>query len=314
MRHRGQRLRLQREQASRTGVASRSFGVGTQAGGPLTSRVRSEAASVLDLQARAGNRAVAARVGSWRNGRVVIGASNVLNVHPMGPADGVRKIRESRGGGGLLGRTVASIDPVPPLLRPEAPAKTDAGWTTRAIPAPAPEPYLEEYWPTAGRHEMYPNIYLDVSPEWEERIKAGEDEHVADHMLGWRSTWATVADAIGELSKAPGSPKATEDAARADLWKRFVCALPADLRPAGAQPTDEAQTARWGFEPSTTMFRRLFEATVARDRSGWHTTTSELDHAEGPNEYRQVAGDTHIGETSSEDLIGQARAKAGRRG
>ena len=303
MRTRGQRLRLDREQAT-TGSAPAAARSPGPAAHPLAS-------SLLELQQLAGNRAVAAEIGSWRNGRVVLGASSVdLKAHPSPPPDGVRKIRESRNGGGLLGRTVASIDPTPPLLRPTAPVKVDGGWTTQAVPARAPEPYLETYWPTAGRHEMYPHVFLEVSAEWEDRLKAGEDEHVSDHTLGWKLTWGAISDAIAELARAPGPPQPNEEAARKDLWTRFKAALPPDLRPRGAEPADDAQTTVWGFSPSTTVFQRLFGATKARDHRGWHTTTSELDHQTGDDEFRQVDGTTRIGEVSSEDLLAEIRARA----
>ena len=231
-------------------------------------------------------------------------------IRPSRPTASARS-GESRGGGGLLGRTVASIDPTPPLLRADAPVKSGTGWTCQAIPAHAPEPFLEEWWPTTGLHEMYPHVFLDVSREWEDRLKAGEDEHVADHTLGWQVTWGAVSQVVGELAAAPGTPQPTEDAARADLWHRFRAALPADLRPAGAAPSDEAQTARWGFEPRTSLFRQLFLGTKARDQRGWHTTTSELDRQDGKDEFRHVAGDTRIGDVSSEALIGEIRATAG---
>lgn len=308
MRTRGQRLGLQREQ-----LTSLSDPLTTRQRGPIGSGTHPLAASLLELQQLAGNRAVAAEIGSWRNGRVVIGASNVdVKTHPSAPPDGVRKIRESRNGGGLLGRTVASIDPSPPLLRADAPVKVDHGWTCQAIPARAPEPYLETYWPTAGRHEMYPHVYLDVSADWEGRLKAGEEEHVSDHTLGWQVTWGAVSEAIANLAQSPGPALPTEDGARKDLWKRFKGALPGDMRPKSAEPTDEAQQAEWGFEPSTTLFQRLFGATKARDHRGWHTTTSELDHQAGDDEFRTVGGTTRIGEVTSEDLISEIRGTAAR--
>ena len=302
MRNRGQRLSTDRQALGSNLGSGRSS---STAGHPITT-------SLLDLQRLAGNQAVAAEIGSWRNGRVVIGVSNVdLKAHPSPPPNGVRAIRESRGGGGLLGRTVASIESAPPLMHADAPVKVDKGWTSQAIPARAPEPYLEEWWPTAGRHEMYPHVFLDVSQEWEDRLKAGEDEHASDHTLGWQVTWGTISRTIAELAKAPGPAQATEEAARADLWKRFRAALPADLRPNGDTPSDDAQTAQWGLEPSTSLFRRLFMGTKARDQRGWHTTTSELDHQDGNDEIRHVAGETRIGQVSSEDLIAELRAKAG---
>ena len=216
MRNRGQRLSTDRQALGSNLGSGRSS---STAGHPITT-------SLLDLQRLAGNQAVAAEIGSWRNGRVVIGVSNVdLKAHPSPPPNGVRAIRESRGGGGLLGRTVASIESAPPLMHADAPVKVDKGWTSQAIPARAPEPYLEEWWPTAGRHEMYPHVFLDVSQEWEDRLKAGEDEHASDHTLGWQVTWGTISRTIAELAKAPGPAQATEEAARADLWKRFRAPL-----------------------------------------------------------------------------------------
>jgi hypothetical protein len=312
MRNRGQRLRLDREQQTSGLATGRLDATAAPQRDSVSTAIHPMAASLLDLQRLAGNRAVAAEIGSWRNGRVVIGVSNVdLKAHPSQPPNGVREIRESRGGGGLLGRTVASIDPAPPLLRADAPTKVDKGWTCQAVPARAPEPYLEEWWPTAGLHEMYPHVYLDVSKEWEDRLKAGEDEHVSDHTLGWQVTWGTVSQTIADLAAAPGPVQPTEEAARTDLWKRFGAALPADLRPKGNAPSDDAQTAQWGFESSTSLFRRLFMGTKARDQRGWHTTTSELDRQEGNDEIRHVAGDTQIGTVSSEDLIGELRGKTG---
>jgi hypothetical protein len=123
MRARGQRLRLDRAQAT-----SLSDPMTAPPHGPVGSGVHPLATSLLELQRLAGNRAVAAEIGSRRNGRVVLGVSNVsLKEHPSAPPDGVRQIRESRNGGGLLGRTVASIDPSPPLLRAQTPVKVDHG-------------------------------------------------------------------------------------------------------------------------------------------------------------------------------------------
>ena len=312
MRNRAQRARLDGEQPSSDLVIGRSNATAIPRRASVSSSVHPLAASLLELQRLAGNQAVATEIGAWRNGRVVVGVSNVdLKAHPSPAPNGVREIRESRGGGGLLGRTVASIDPTPPLLRAEAPVKVDKGWTAQARPSRTPEPYLEEWWPTAGRHEMYPHVYLDVSQEWEDRLKAGEDEHVSDHTLGWQVTWGKVSQTIADLAAAPGPVQPTEEDAHKDLWKRFGAALPADLRPNGDGPSDDAQVAKWGFEPSTSLFRRLFMGTKARDQRGWHTTTSELDHKDGNDEIRHVAGNTQIGTVSSEDLIGELRGRAG---
>jgi hypothetical protein len=66
MRTRGQRLRLNREQ-----VTSVSDPMMASQHGSVGSGIHPLATSLLDLQRLAGNRAVAAEIGSWRNGRVV---------------------------------------------------------------------------------------------------------------------------------------------------------------------------------------------------------------------------------------------------
>ncbi len=308
VRLRGQHLRRSDQRSAPAADVQRSRTGAIRAGA-----IGTEASSILDLQRKAGNQAVAAEIGAWRNGRKVVGVADAgVTLHPSAPPDGVRQIREGRGGGGLLGRTIASIDPSAPLLRAEAPVKTDGGWTARAAGVRVPEPYLEEFWPTAGRHEQYPHVFLDVSRDWEQQLHAGEDEHAADHTTAWQATWGVVGEAINRLAKAPGKPQPTEDAARADLWTRFVGCLPADLRPKGSEPTDEAQNAAWGFDPKTTLFRRLFDATRVRDTRGWHTTGSELDHMDGSDEIRTVSANTsQIGTVSSADLIAELRGGAG---
>jgi hypothetical protein len=265
---------------------------------------------LLELQRLAGNQAVVAAIGSWRNGRIVMGVEHSdLKLHPSAPPDGLGKMRALKNGQGILGLTIRSIEPSPPLLRPEAPVQTEAGWTCKTRKTRVPEPYFEVYWPTKGRHAVSPGITLDVGADWDAKLKQGEDEHVEDTTLGWQQTWGQVGAKVNELAQAPGPPKPTEAEARRDLWARFAHSLPKDLRPTGAEPSEEAQTAKWGFEPKTTLFRRLFDATVARDTRNWHLpgTTVEFD---GKNEIRSlVDGSSKIGEVKSEDLIKEIRAK-----
>ena len=58
---------------------------------------------------------------------------------------------------------------------------------------------------------------------------------------------------------ADGEPArgATAAAAIRASWAAFRDALPPLLKPAGEEPSDDAQTARWGWEPATSAFRRL---------------------------------------------------------
>jgi hypothetical protein len=284
-------------------------------------RTSGDAGTILDLQRLAGNRAVSASIASARSahadgraggsgGRAVVVGRIKLDAKPKGPPGGLKAIREMKGGRGILCNTIASIDPSPPLMRPETPQKTEAGWTCRSRTTRVPQPYFDEYWPTAGRHTLAPHIYLDVTDEWEGKLKQGEDEHVADSTLGWEVTWGRVAKAVDALAKKPGKPQPTEEAARLDLWQRFARCLPADLRPAGASPTEEAQLARWGFEPKTTLFRVLFGATEARDLRNWHLPETDTDIV-GKDEFKTLkAGGSRIGQVTPEELIKEFRAKA----
>ncbi len=246
----------------------------------------SRAAALTKLSASAGNRAVAGLV------------SEIRTDFPLDPPGGVREIRGVARGGGTLGHTRLSFDPTPPLFRLPTPTAVDGGYSVKPGRARAPELAFEVRYPTPGRHLLYEgrtaegevaNTYLDVSTDWSTRIANGEDEHVQDQTIAWRDTWQRVADVTNRLADGDAARGATPEAARQASWTQFRNALPPLLRPAGSEPSGEAQEARWGWEPPTSAFRRLVgESKRARDDSQWHTPSGELDHMEGRHEVRTV--------------------------
>jgi hypothetical protein len=260
--------------------------------------------SILDLQRLAGNRAVAEAI-ARHPGRVA-SVGEAVAVTEYGPPDGVNQIRV-RKPGGTFGFTVTSLGVFsPPLLRPGRAVKVDGGWTVRAEPARVPEPDFEVGLPLEGRYQLTPNRVLDVAPHWAGKVKEGEDEHVTDGTLAWQRTWLRVGEAIRDLAAEPGPPQPSEDAARQDLWARFVRRLPAFLRPEGAVPSEEAQLKRWGWDGDT-PFRKLMKATEQRDTGakGWHLFETEpVDVTDPKHEVTQLAqGRSQVPGPSSAALL-----------
>jgi hypothetical protein len=281
-----------RERASTHGVAAapsrdQSAGRAILAGldpGRLPTSAR--AASLAEIGASAGNRAVADLV------------SEVRADFPLDPPEGVRQIRAVAGGGSTLGHTRLSLDTTAPLFRLPAPSAADGGFTVKPGRTRAPELQFEVRYPTPGRHLLFEgrtaeggvaNTYLEVSSDWSTRVANGEDEHVQDQTIAWRDTWQRVAELTNQMADAQPVRGATPEAAIQASWARFVDQLPPLLRPAGREPSNDAQLARWGWEPAASAFRRLIgESKRARDDSQWHTPSGELDHMEGHHEVRTV--------------------------
>jgi hypothetical protein len=233
-----------------------------------------------------------------------------LDLKPAAPADGLRSIRARKGGAGILGLTLRGIEDAPPLFRPEPPVKGEAGWTARPRPiGSVPEPILEEYWPTKGRHKIAGHTFVDIDDEWAGRLKAGEDEHSSDARLAWELTWKKTADTINRIAKQPGPPASTPEAATKGLWKRYVAALPSDLRPEGDSPSDEAQRAVLAVRAGT-FFAWLWEATIVRDTRNYHEPRTKPADAAGRDTISVVvAGDSRIPGPTSEELLADLRPK-----
>lgn len=234
-----------------------------------------EQESVLELQRLAGNAAVTRALADGRgSGRVTSVDAIELTREGMGADRGLANIRDKAHGASVLALTRRSIEDAPPLMRPEPASKGPGGYTTRAIKVGSiPEPKIEEWWPTAGRHKTGEATYLDVNGDWEHKLEKGEDEHASDAKLSWELTWKKVQDTINKFADKPGPPEATPDVAKDALWKRYVAALPKDLQPEGNTPSDSKQREVLAVRPGT-FFAWMWEITVARDGRMYHETRS----------------------------------------
>ncbi len=275
-------------------VPTPAFGANAMLAGLDPSRlgVHARAAALADLGGLAGNAAVADFVGRVRTDL------------PQDPPGGVREIRRV-GGGGTLGHTRALMDPSPPLFRLRDAESREGAVGVRPNRTRAPELDFEVRYPTPGRHLLYEGIHLEVSADWSATILQGEEEHVADQTIAWQDTWRRVAEAVNAMADGAPVTAATPDEARRAAWRQFVASLPPQLRPAGRDPSEEAQLAAWGFEQPNSAFRRLIgESKRARDDSQWHTPDSSLDHTEGSDEVRVIArGSSRIPGTTPEAVM-----------
>jgi hypothetical protein len=254
---------------------------------PARLPVGARATALADIGAAAGN------------GAVVELVSRARTDFPLDPPQGVREIRRI-GGGGQLGHCRTFMPADPPLFRLGNPETVEGGVGIRPRRTRAPEFDFHVRYPMPGRHLLYEsrtaegaeaNIWLEVSSDWSNRLKGGEEEHVEDQSIARTDTWGRVTEAANRLADGPPIVAPSPDEARRAAWTRFVASLPPLLRPDGAEPTEEAQLAKWGPEVRTSVFRQLVgESKRARDDSQWHTPSADLDHMEGAAEIR-VVGD-----------------------
>lgn len=275
-----------------------------------------EQESVLDLQRLAGNAAVTQALADGRAAGLVTSVDAMeLTREGMGPAGGIKSIREHTANKLTLALTQRGIRDDPPIMRPEPATKTPAGYTARARKVGSiPEPMIKEWWPTAGRHQMTEGNYLDVDGDWEHKLEKGEDEHASDARLAWELTWKKVKDTINQFADKPGPPEPTADAARDALWRRYVAALPKDLQPGGSSPSDARQREVLAVEPGT-FFAWMWETTVARDGRMYHETKtmpamSPKNAAKGAI-VNNIVGypQFQVPGPTSEDLIAEVRKK-----
>ena len=232
-----------------------------------------EQESVLELQRLAGNAAVAQALAEGRgSGRVTSVDAIEITREGMSPELGVQQIREHTRNKATLALTQRGIENSPPIMRPESAEKTKGGYTTRTRKVSSiPEPMIHEWWPKQGLHVLGEGSYLDVTKDWEDKLRDGEDEHRDDAKLAWELTWKKVQDTINKFSDKPGPAEPTPEAAQKALWKRYVAELPKDLQPAGDVPSDAKQREILEVRPGTFM-AWMWEITVARDQRMYHET------------------------------------------
>jgi hypothetical protein len=229
--------------------------------------------SVLGLQRLAGNAAVSRALAEGRSGdRVTSVDAMTLTREGMAPDKGISQIRGHAGGASVLAYTKREIEDRPPIMLPEPAAKVEGGYAAKAQKVGSvPEPVVNEWWPKQGRHKVAENQFVQVEDTWEKKLEQGEDEHGDDAKLSWELTWKVVQDTINRFAAAPGPVATTPEDAEKALWKRYVAALPSDLRPTGDKPSPARQLEVLAVKPGT-FFAWMWEATVSRDSRNYHST------------------------------------------
>jgi hypothetical protein len=252
-----------------------------------------------DLQGTAGNAATAQLVGFTRTDR------------QQQPPAGLRALMDASGPGNR-GLTRTSYGADAPLFRIRRTEQVGETWHVKPGDVRLDPPDHEVWWPAAGRHRIGDygrgSQILEVTEEWSNRIKTGEDEHVADSDLAWEMIRGRVASVINEMAAGDDYTGSTVDEAQAAAWREFKRRLPAPMRPEGDQPSNEAQEAKWGQDPRTTIFRQMMRVTrQARDLSGWHTPEESMHAMEGENRIDRLAeGNSRIPGTASPQLMQEA--------
>lgn len=252
-----------------------------------------------DLQASAGNAATAQLVGFTRTDR------------QQQPPAGLRALMDASGPGNR-GLTRTSYQTNPPLFRIGRTEQVDGVWHVKPGSVRLTPPHHEVWWPAPGRHRIGEygrgSRILEVTEDWSAKLLVGENEHVADSDRAWEMTWARVESAINAMAAGDDFTGATADEAQAAAWTAFKRRLPVPMRPDGDQPTNEAQEAKWGVEPNTTIFRRMMRETGrARDLSGWHTPEESMHAMEGDDRIDRLAdGSSRIPGTATPQLMQEA--------
>jgi hypothetical protein len=278
-----------------------SFSVAARATAGARLDLGARIALAADIQASAGNRAMAHVAGFARAD------------HKTPPPGGIKDIGEAAHSPGNRGFTQSRYTANPPLFRPGKNDPVDGAWEARPASVRLPELDFDVWWPAPGRHRLgnygKGGWYLDVTEEWSDKLRQGEEEHVTDTEKAYSMTWGKVASIVNEMAAArSGSKGGTVEAANQAAWKAFVDRLPKGFKPAGETYSTEGQEAVWGADDKKTVFRQLMNETKAvRDGKLWHHPEEAQKASTGDDLiYEMSAGNSHIGETTSETLIGDA--------
>ncbi len=273
--------------------------LGARAGAAADLDLGSRIGLAADLQASAGNAATAQLLGFSRTDR------------QQQPPGGLRALMDASGPGNR-GLTRTSYGSDAPLFRIAHTERVDTTWHVKPGSVRLTPPDHEVWWPAPGRHRIGEygrgSQILEVTEDWSAKLLVGENEHVADNDRAWEMTRGRVASVINEMAAGDDFTGATVDEARAAAWAAFKRRLPAPMRPEGDQPTNEAQEAKWGYEPDRTIFRRMMRVTrQARDLSGWHTPEESMHAMEGDDRIDRLAnGSSHIPGTATPQLMQEA--------
>jgi hypothetical protein len=272
---------------------------------------RAAAAGHLDLGSRIG---LAADVQALAGNRAMAHIAGFARVdHQTQPPTGIKDIQDAAKSPGNRGYTQSRYNANPPVFRPGKNDSVGDTWEVRPAPVRLPELDFDVWWPAAGRHKLGDlgkgTWYLDVTQEWSDKLKKGEEEHVTDTQKAYDMTWGRVAGIVNAMAAATsGSKGSTVDAAQQAAWKAFVAKLPKGFQPTGDSYSTEAQEAIWGADDPKTIFRKLMNETKAvRDGKLWHVPEESQKATVGDDRIDELsAGNSHIGETTTDVLIGDA--------
>jgi hypothetical protein len=129
------------------------------------------------------------------------------------------------------------------------------------------------YYPAAGLHEKpaqpgrRPAEYWEITPEFSDLIRQGEQEHLDDARRAYELTYKLVADEINKLVGREFGPANTPDEATQMAANELARRLPAEL---GANP------GKW-----VAALERLLSMTEKRDKSLWHAVQIDSIRQEG---------------------------------
>jgi hypothetical protein len=295
--------RLEAQEPLAPGIASRprrpAWDVAARVAAAPHLDLGSRTALAGDLQASAGNGAVAQLVGLARTD------------HKTEPPSGVQTIIDASSPGNR-GLTRSRYVGNPPIFRVGGASQAAGGaWQVKPVDVRLPSLDYDVYWPAPGRHRLGAygkgTHYLDVTEEWSGKLGAGETEHVTDTDKAWEMTWGRVAAIINALAAGEPFTGRTVDAARDAAWNAFKSRLPEGLKPAGDTPDSDAQEAVWGMDEHTVFRRMMNETKRARDDGGWHTPDEPLKGMEGADRVDELAaGGSRIGQVTTDRLMQDA--------
>src|SRR3954454_19999005 len=203
-----------------------SFSVAARATAGARLDLGARIALAADIQASAGNRAMAHVAGFARAD------------HRTPPPGGIKDIGEAAHSPGNRGFTQSRYTANPPLFRPGRNDPVGGGWEARPASVRLPELDFDVWWPAPRGHRLgnygKGGWYLDVTEEWSDKLRQGEEEHVTDTEQAYSMTWGKVASIVNEMAAAQsGSKGGTVEGANQAAWKGVVGRLPKGLKQAG---------------------------------------------------------------------------------
>jgi hypothetical protein len=230
--------------------------------------------TALDLQASAGNRAVAASItdiNAAHAARPSVAMVNAVASVAAPPAGGVLQIGQT---GGMKAAGVTTLpEPGSPDVVIGAPLQqADGTWQAKVNGTSVKPDAATSLFPGPGLHDDNPTetgiaVHRDVTPAASDEIKRGEEEHLLDLEFARDFAYDRVADAVNRVSA--GGPATGKSAAEAkqNAMDQVRGEVPAQSRwPDGVDPV-----LHW-----RRLYGKLVAVTRDRDTNGWHNMSSEF--------------------------------------